>query len=81
MVGELAHFEGVEIVGVETAADHLETVEVGGIELLEGADEGLHVEFGVSLVTADIGEADFDLIAKFGGLFFRLSDASLVALR
>ena len=80
MVAELAHAVGVEVVKLETAAGEFEAVKVGGIELLEGADEGLHIEFGVGLVLTEVGEADFDFVAEFGGLFFGLGNAGFVAL-
>ena len=80
MVAELAHAVGVEVVEFETAAGEFEAVKVGGIELLEGADKGLHIEFGVGLVLAEVGEADFDFVAEFGGLFFGLGNAGFVAL-
>ena len=76
---ELTHFVSIEIFGLKTASSESETVEVGGIILFECTDEGLHIEFGISLVVAKIGEADFDFIAKFGGLFFGFGDTSFVA--
>ena len=38
MVVELAETVGVEVVKFEAATGEFETVEVGGVELLEGAD-------------------------------------------
>ena len=43
MVSKLACLVGVERVLVESAAHHLETVEVGRVELFESTDEGLHI--------------------------------------
>ena len=80
MVGELAHFVGVEVFGFKTAAGELEAVEVGGVILFESTDEGLHIELRASLVLAEVGEADFDFIAEFSSFFFGFGDASLVAL-
>ncbi len=80
MVGELAHFVGVEVFGLKTAAGEFEPVEVCGVILLESTDEGLHIELCASLVLAEVGEADFDFITEFSSLFFGFGDASFVAL-
>ena len=80
MIAELAHAVSVEVVEFEAAAGEFETVEIGGVELFEGADKGLHIKFGVGLVLTEVGEADFDFVAEFGGLFFGLGDAGFVAL-
>jgi len=77
---ELSHFIGIKIFKSETATSEMKPVEVGGVELFKSTDQGLHVEFGVGLVVSEVGEADFDFVAKLGGLFFGFGDASLVAL-
>ena len=42
-VGELAEFIAIKCGRIEGTAEHFETVEVSGIVLFEGANEGLHV--------------------------------------
>ena len=79
VVGELAEFVAVEGGGLEGGAFDFETVEVGGVELFEGTDEGLHVELGIDFVGAEVGETNLDFVAELGGLFFGFGDASLVA--
>ena len=41
----------------------------------------MHVEFGASLILAEIGKADFDFIAEFGGFFFSFGNASFITFR
>ena len=77
--GELAHFVFVEILGLETTVGLFEAIEIGGVVLLESADEGLHVELGAGLVLAEVSEADFNLVAELGGLLFGFGDAVFVA--
>ncbi len=47
--------------------------------MFKGPDEGLHIEFCGDFVGAEIGEADFDLVAELGCLFFGLGDSGFVA--
>ena len=69
-VGELTKLVGFEVFSVKTATDGFEAIEVGGVILLESTDQSLHIELGVNLTVAEVGEADFNLIAEFGGLSF-----------
>ena len=38
LIGELTEFVGLEVFSVKAAADGFETIEVGGVILLEGTD-------------------------------------------
>ena len=69
-IGELTEFVSFEIFSIEATTDGFEAIEVGGILLLEGTDQSLHIELGVNLAVSEISKADFDLIAQFGGLSF-----------
>lgn len=80
MVSELTHFVSVEVFGLETAASKFEAVKVCRVILFEGTDKSLHVELGAGLVLTEVGEADFDFVAEFGGFFFGLGDTSFVTL-
>ena len=75
----MAELVAVEGGGLEGGAFDFETVEVGGVELFKGTDEGLHIELGIDFVGAEVGETNLDFVAEFSGLFFGLGDASLVA--
>lgn len=79
MVGELAHAISIEVFVLEAAAGEFETIEVRGIILFESTNQSLHVELGVDLVLAEVGEADFDFVAELGGLFFGFGDTGFIA--
>ena len=70
LIGELTEFVGLEVFSVKTATDGFKTIEVGGVVLLEGTDEGLHVKLGINFAITEVGKADFNLITEFGGLSF-----------
>ena len=71
MISELACFVSGESILVEGCARHLETIEICRVELLESTDERLHVEFGINLIFADVGEANLDFVAEFSSFLLR----------
>ena len=77
MIGELASLIGIERALVESAANHLEAIEVSRVELLESTDEALHIKFCVDLVLAHVGEANLYLVAKLRSLLFSLRNLCL----
>ena len=80
IVRKLAQFVGVERFRVIGKTERLEAVEVGGVELLEGANERLHIELCVDIVLANVSNADFDLVAKLGGFLFGFRNTSFIAV-
>ena len=78
MIGELAHFIGVKVFILETAASEFKAVEVGRIILFESTNKGLHIELGADLVLTEVDEANFNFVAEFSGFFFGLGDAGFV---
>ncbi len=48
----------------------LKTIQVSGIELLEGADQSLHPQSCCMLVMTGVKKADFYLVAQLSALLF-----------
>ena len=70
----------VEIFLAEAVVAHGEAVEVGAVVLLEGANDRLHAQPGISSAIAKVRNANLDLVAQLGGLFLGLGDAGFVAI-